>query len=209
MPVSRRASDDEDEVLVVYAETSAIVAISVPDDMYHGGAARIFDAVLERGNCQLVTSEWAIAEAASAIRKKITRSHRMRTGSEGERAAVDAKADESVARMIKLMRTMSKQGVLKIIKLGDMPINIAFLPAKVHEHAGRAVRDARGKFYRYRGVGPCDWPQFALAKHANASIIITSDMAFAGIAGNDKDFGHIRIQMINAPPIGLLTGKGE
>lgn len=209
MPGSRRASDDEGEELVVYAESSAIVAISIPDDMHHDGAARIFDAVLELSNCELVTSEWAIAEAAAAIRKKITWSHRMRAGSEEERAAVDAKADRAVVNMRKRMKDMEKEGHLAIMGMEDLPIDIASSPAKVHEHAGRAVRDARGRFYRYRGVGPCDWPQFALAKHANASVIITSDMAFADIEGNDKDFGHIRIQMINAPLIGLLTGKGD
>ena len=205
----RRASDDEGRALVVYAESSAIVAISVPDDMHHDGAALIFNAVRELGYCRLVTSEWAIAEAAVAIRKKITRSHRMRTGSEEERAAVDAEADEVVTQMFERMIGMEKRGHLVIMGIKDLPIDIASSPAKVHEHVGRAVRDARGKFYRYRGVGPCDWPQFALAKHANASVIITSDVAFADIEGNDKDFGHIKIQMINAPLIGLLTGKGE
>lgn len=205
----RRSGDDEDRALVVYAESSAIVAISILDDMHHDGAARIFNAVRELDGCRLVTSEWAIAEAAIAIRKKITRSHRMRTKSEEERAAVDANADEVVTQMLERVKSMEKWGHLAITGMEDLPIDIASSPAKVHEHAGRAVRDAHGRFYRYRGVGPCDWPQFALAKHANASVIITSDMAFADIEGNDKDFGHIKIQMINAPPIGLLTGKGD
>ncbi len=76
----------------------------------------------------------------------------------------------------------------------------------MREHAGRAVYSKGGRFYRYRGVGPCDWLQFELAEYANASVICTTDAAFADIEGNDEDFGHIRIQMTNASLIGPLIG---
>ncbi len=72
---------------------------------------------MERGNWQLVTSPLAIMEAAGSIRKKITRSHRLRSGSEEERANVNADAGRATARMFMYIDTMAKRGDLRILEL--------------------------------------------------------------------------------------------
>lgn len=69
------------------------------------------------------------------------------------------------------------------------------------EQVGRAVHTGKGKNYRYRGVGSYDWLNFLLARDSGATVICTTDAAFADIEGNDSEFGHIRIQMAGAPPI--------
>ena len=193
--------------LVVYLDSGTIVALTVADDMHHNDAVRTCDAAVRSGKCQLVTSPLAIMEAAGAIRKKITRSHRLRTGSEEGRANVIADANRAAAHMFWHTGVMEKHGVLAIMESGGWSPDFVRLPTKVREHPGRAVYTEGGRFYRYCGIGSCDWLQFALAEYANASVICTTDAAFADIEGNDEDFGHIRIQMTNGPLIDELTDE--
>ena len=199
-------NDDDAKGPVACLDSGTIVALTVADDMHHDGAVRTCKAAMERGNCQLVTSPLAIMEAAGAIRKKITRSHRLRSGSEEEQANVNADAGRATALMFMYIDTMVKRGDLKILDLRGWSPDFVRPSAKVREHAGRAVYSEGGRFYRYRGVGSCDWLQFELAEYADASVICTTDAAFADIEGNDEDFGHIRIQMTNGPLIGPLIG---
>ena len=199
-------NDDDAKGPVACLDSGTIVALTVADDMHHDGAVRTCDAAVKYGRCQLVISPLAIMEAAGAIRKKITRSHRQRSGNEEERANVIADASRGVAHMLNHVSNMTKQGTLRILELGSWSPDFVRLPTKVHEHVGCAVYTEGGKFYRYRGIGPCDWLQFAFAEYANASIICTTDAAFADIEGNDEDFGHIRIQMTSGPLIGPLIG---
>ncbi len=80
-------------------------------------------------------------EAIGAVRKKVTTSHKRRSGSEEERAAVDASADAAVYHMFKVADDMSKQGILKIMKQKRLPLDFAGMCDNALDHKGCAVDD--------------------------------------------------------------------
>ena len=192
----------------VYLDSGVIMALSDPEDMHHEDAVRTCSAAVNLGRCRLVTSPLAVMEAVGSVRKKVTTSHKLRSGSEAERARVDEDADRAAALTLDRIRYMDAQGLLKIVIPKGWSPDLALLHGRVLVHAGRAVRTAGGRNYRYRGVGPCDWLHFALAVAVRASAICTTDEAFADIEGNDEEFGRIRIQMARSPLIALLAGAG-
>ena len=192
----------------VYLDSGVIMALSDPDDLHHEDAVRTCRAAVDLGRCRLVTSPLAVMEAVGSVRKKVTMSHRLRSGSEAERARADGDADRAVALMLNRVNGMTRRGRLEIVNPEGWSPDLVLLYGRVLVHAGRAVRTAGGRNYRYRGVGPCDWLHFALAVEVGASAICTTDEAFAGVEGNDKEFGRIRIQMARSPLIDLLAGAG-
>ena len=110
--------------------------------------------------------------------------------------------------MLNRVNGMTRRGRLEIVNPEGWSPDLVLLYGRVLVHAGRAVRTAGGRNYRYRGVGPCDWLHFALAVEVGASAICTTGEALAGVEGNDKEFGRIRIQMARSPLIDLLAGAG-
>lgn len=187
-------------VLWVYLDSSVLVALAVAFDLHHNDAVRTCVALLQGGH-QLITSRLAIIEAIGAVRKKITMSHRYRSGSEEERAGVDADAAKAVEDLLKLIRDMVDQDSLKIVEPRRWSPDFSLLYGSAIEQAGHAVHTGNGKNYRYRGVGSCDWLNFLLALDSGASVICTADAAFADIEGSDSEFGHIKIQMVGGPLI--------
>ena len=118
---------------------------------------------------------------------------------------MDASADAAVYHMFKVADDMSKRGILKIMKQKRLPLDFAGMCDNALDHKGCAVDDG-GRMYRYRGIGAYDLVHYAFAEDAGASVIITSDAAFADIEGNDDKFGHIRVQLTGGPLIDLLGG---
>ena len=179
---------------LAYAESGALVALLVPSDAHHKDAVRIFHAMWRAGY-RIVVSPLTLMETFAAIRKKITASNRCRSGSEDERAGAEALVRESVRASHRLLNKFVKQDIIEIIEPENWSPDLLLLYAKVLEHEGYVLPAGKGRPFRYRGVGSCDWLQFALARHLGAAVILTTDAAFADIEGNDDEFGHIRIQM--------------
>ncbi len=190
----------------VFGETSAFVAVSVLEDIHHADAVRVLDAAVRSG-CRLITTHAVILELIGAVRKKVITSHKRQSGSEEERAGVEASADAAVARAIKIIYDMVRRGVLKIVAV-EKPHDYFGLCGKALVHSGHAVYVADNRACRHRGIGPFDLIHYASAEGAGASVIITSDAAFADIEGNDNEFGHIRVQLTGGPLIDLLGGDG-
>ena len=193
--------------IVAFVETSAFVAASVLEDIHHADAVRVLDAAVRSG-CRLITTYAVILELIWAVRKKVTMSHKRQSGSEEERASVEADADEAVARAIGIIDNMMEQGILEIVDADRVHPDYALLCSKEWMHRGHAVYMAKSRTYRYLGIGPFDLIHYAFAEGANASVIITSDAAFADIEGSDDMFGHIRVQLVGEPLIDLLGGDG-
>ena len=194
------ASDGGSKARMAYLDSSMIVAMALAIDLHHTGAIRTYEALRE-GGYRLVTSRLAVMEAVGAVRKKITVLHRHRSGSEEERAGVDAEAARAVEDMLGFIGNLVKRGTLRIAEPSGWSPDFTLLYGRVIEHTGRAVHSGKGRTYRYRGVGSCDWLHFLLARYLGASVICTADAAFADIEGNDGEFGHIRIQMVGGPLI--------
>ena len=190
----------------VYLDSGMIVALALLCDMRHSGASRIFDAARKHG-CEIVASRLAIMEAVGVVRRRTAESHRRRPGSGGEMAGVEAHVREAVSRMLGLVRGLEDAGILHIVEADGSTLDLFLLQRKVLEHVGRVITPAgRGKRFRYRGVGSCDWLHFWLAKCIGADVICTTDMALADIAGNGGEFGHIEAQTTRGPLIGLPGG---
>lgn len=204
----KASSDDEAEGPIVYLDSGVVVALAIPGDMHHGDAVRVCSAAVQRGGCRLITSPLAVMEAIAAVRKKVTTSHRLRSGSEEERAEVDADAGRAAALVIECVNGMVEQNILSVRELENWSPDLALLHSKVIKHAGRAVHAGAAKIYRYRGVGSCDWLHFAFAMDAGATVICTTDAAFADVEGNDSEFGRIRIQMAGGALISPVVGDG-
>ena len=183
---------------LAYAESGALVALLVPGDAHHEGAVRTLYAMWRAGY-RIVVSPLTLMETLAAIRKKITTSNRCRSGSEEERAGVEARAQNAVDDALELLDKKVKEEVLEIMEPENWSPDLLLLYAKVLEHAGYVLPAKKGRPFRYRGVGSCDWLQFALARHLGAAVIFTTDAAFADIEGGDDEFGHIRIQMASGP----------
>lgn len=201
------ASDGGGGVITIHIDASAFIAASVSTDIHHDDAIRGLEAAV-RNKCQLIISYVVILEAIGAVRKKIITSRRRRTGSEEERAEAEAHADEVVVRMLTFAYDLARQGILKIVEWKGDSLDFILLSNKALVHRGRAVDDG-GKMYRYRGIGAYDLIHYAFAEDVGASVIITSDAAFADIEGNDDKFGHIRVQLTGGPLIDLLGGGGQ
>ena len=193
---------------IAYLDSGALMALAIPADMHHDDAVRVCDAAVRRGGYRLVTSHLAVMEAIAVVRKRVTTSHRLRSGTEEERAGVDADAGRATAAMLKRVGDMVRRSMLLVMELEDWAPDLVLLRGKVHMHAGRAVQIAGGRIYRYRGVGSCDWLHFAIAKALGASVICTTDAAWADVEGNDEEFGHIGIQTTGGPLIAPLIGGG-
>ena len=189
----------------VFVETSVFVAVSVLDDIHHADAVRVLDAAVRNG-CRLITTYAVILELMGAVRKKVITSHKRQSGSEEERAGVEASADVAVARAIKIIYNMVRRGVLKIVMVKGKSHDYFGLCGKALVHSGHAVYVADNRAYRHKGIGPFDLIHYASAEGANAAVIITSDAAFADIEGNDDEFGHIKVQLTGGPLIDLLGG---
>ena len=190
----------------VYLDSGMIVALTLLCDMHHSGASRIFDAARKCG-CEIVTSRLAIMEAISVVRKRTAESHKRRSGNGGELAGVEAHVREAVSRMLGLVSGLENSGILDVMETDGGALDLFLLQRKVLEHVGRVKMPATvGKRFWHRGVGSCDWLHFWLARHIGADVICTTDMAFADIAGNDNEFGHIKVQTTRGPLIGLLGG---
>lgn len=200
-------SDVAEGGIIGYVDTSSYMAATITWDMHHDDAIRVFDAAVRSG-CVLIISYAVILEAIGAVRKKVTTSRKRRSGSEEERAGVDASANAAVAHMFKVTDNMFRQGMLRIIKQKRPPLDFADLCGNALDHKGRAVDDG-GKMYRYRGIDAYDLVHYAFAEGAGASVIITSDAAFADIEGNDDKFGHIKVQLTGGPLIDLLGGDSS
>ena len=197
-----------DDRPIAYLDSGALMALAIPDDMHHDDAVRVCDAAVRRGVYRLVTSHLAVMEAMAVVRKRVTTSHRLRSGTEEERAGVDADAGRATDDMLRRISDMVDSSFLSIMELEDWAPDLVLLRGKVYRHAGRAVRIAGGRIYRYRGVGSCDWLHFAIAVALGASVICTTDAAWADVEGNDEEFGHIRIQTTSGPLIAPLIGGG-
>ena len=193
----------------VYLDSGVIVALALLGDMHHLGASRIFDAARKCGY-EIVTSRLAIIEAVGVVRKRTAESHKRRSGSGGELAGVETHVREAVSRMLGLVRGLENSGILDVVEIDGGAPDLSLLHRKILEHVGRVMMPAAaGKRFRHRGVGSCDWLHFWLARHIGADVICTTDMAFADIAGNDDEFGHIEVQTTRGPLIGLLGGGAD
>ena len=119
---------------------------------------------------------------------------------------MDAHVQSTVKEALRLLNWMVKQGIIEIIEPENWSPDLLLLYAKVLEHAGYVLSVGKGRPFRYRGVGSCDWSHFALAKYLlGAEVILTADVAFADIAGNDDEFGHILVQLASGPLVGPLA----
>ena len=164
----------------------------------------MFDKIRGRGY-RIIVSSLTRMETFGSIRKKFATSIKCRSGSEGERAGVDAHVRNAVKDAFGLLDEMVNQGIIEIIEPEDWSPDLFLLYTKVLEHAGYVLHVKKGRPFRYRGVGSCDWLHFALARYLGAKAILTADAAFADIAGNDDEFGHIVIQMASGPLAGPLA----
>ena len=199
------ASDGAEGGVDAYVEASVLVAKTVIEDVHHADAARVLDEVARSG-WRLVTTYAVILEVIDAVRRKVIASHRRQSGGEAEQAGVEASGEDAVARAIKIIEDMVKHGILKIVAVEGGSPDFSRLCDKALAHRGRAVYMASSKSYRHRGIGAFDLMHYAFARDAGASVIITSDAAFADIEGSDDEFGHIRVQLTGKPLIDLLGG---
>ena len=135
-----------------FVETSEFVAASVLEDIHHADAVRVLDAAVRSG-CRLITTYAVILELIGAVRKKVITSHKRQSGSEEERAGVEASADAAVARAIEIIEDMVDRGVLKIVAV-EKSHDYFGLCGKALVHSGHAVYVADNRAYRHtRGSG--------------------------------------------------------
>ena len=173
--------------------------------MHHAGASSAMDAAWNNG-WEVITSWLVVMEALGVVRRRVTEDHRYKSGSDEEREEVDRAVREATSAFLKHMRTMRRQKRLRIVELdGWFPAPSRIL-SKMLEHAGFTVPGRAGQICRYRGIGLLDWLHIIFARAAGATVICTTDKAFADIAGNDGEFGHIQIQLTSVGAIGPLYG---
>ena len=192
----------------LYFDSGMIIALFLAYDMHREGALRVLEAAGRHG-CRLITSRLAIMEAVAVVRRKAAESHRRQSGSGWELAGVRDHVDGAAAELLEFVDAMKGRHGLHIVEVDDRQLDLALVNRKAFEHAGRVIAPAkRGKRYRHRGVGACDWLHFWLALLLGADMICTTDAAFADIAGNDDVFGHIMVQLTRGPLVGPLAGGG-
>lgn len=181
-----------------YLDSGILVALTMGTaDMHHDGAVEVCDEVVRDG-CRPVTSPLAVMEMIGVVRRRTAMSHKCKPGRGEDLLAADADMRRAVALALAIINNMEIQGRLTIMGAAGWSPDFVLLQCKMLEHAGRTVSGRRSRTCRYRGVGSYDWFHYALAREAGASVICTTDAALADIAGNDGEFGHIRI---------LLTGR--
>ena len=202
------ASDDMEDEIIGYVDTSSFMAITIAEDVHHDDAIRAINAAVRSG-WRLIISHMVIFEAISAVCKRITTSYKHQSGSKEEQAGVEATANATVAHMFKILGRMVKQGILGIARQDGWSPDFSHLCDKALAHKGRTVYVVSSKSYRHRGIGAFDLMHYAFARDAGASVIITSDAAFADIEGSDDEFGHIRVQLTGEPLIRLPGGGAE
>ena len=196
-------ANNEDEPSV-YAESSSVFAALVPHDAHHQDVVKMLKEIRRRGY-RVVVSPLTLMETFASIRRKSTTSNMCRLGSEDERAGVEAHVQNTVNDARRRLRRLVKQGIIEIIEPENWSPDLLLLYAKVLKHAGYVLPVDKGRPFRHRAVGSYDWLHFALAKYLGAVAILTTDVAFADIAGNDDEFGHILIQLASEPLIGPLA----
>ena len=171
--------------------------------MHNAGAAGAC-AVARQGRFRAAASRLAAMEAAGAIRRRITSSHRYRSGDDDERRAVDERARGAAAALLGLVDDMKGHGRLEVVDMEGWSPDLAVLCGRMLEHAGYTVPGSKGQTCRHRGIGSYDWLHIAFARDAGVTVICTTDAAFADIAGNDDEFGHIGIQLTSTGAVGPL-----
>lgn len=190
--------------LSVYPESSALFAALVPTDAHHQDVVRMLDEMWRSGY-RIIVSLLTLMETFASIRRKSTTLNTCRLGSEEERASVEAHVQNAVKDARRRLSRLVEQGIIEIVEPENWSPDLLLLYAKVFEHAGYVLPVDKGRPFRHRAVGSYDWLHFALAKYLGAVAILTTDMAFADIAGNDDEFGHILIQLASEPLIGPLA----
>ena len=128
--------------------------------MHYADAIRVFDAV-RRSDYRLITSPLAIAETIGVTRKRTATSYRCRPGHGEDLRHVDDMVREAVARAIRLLDNLSRQGFLIILDIPGWPFDLSRVYYKMLEHPGRTV-PWHGKSCRHLGIDSCDWPHMAL-----------------------------------------------
>ena len=97
---------------IAFYDTGMIVALARgPADPHYEGVARL-DAFARRNKWRVITSPLAIMEAVDVVRKRTATSHRYRSGSGKERAAVDAEVRLAAADLHEIVTDMTIQGRL-------------------------------------------------------------------------------------------------
>ena len=143
-------------------------------------------------------------EAVGVIRRRITEKHKYRSGSDKEREEVDKIVRRAVDAFFDLVGSMKDQNILRVVEIEGWFPSPAAVHAKMMEHAGYTVPGRAGRICRYRGIGIFDWVHIMFARAARADAICTTDKAFADVAGNDAEFGHIMMQLTSVGAIGPL-----
>ena len=131
----------------VYAESSALLAVLVPGDLHHRDAVEMFDKIRGRGY-RIIVSSLTLMETFGSIRKKFATSIKCRSGSEGERAGVDAHVRNAVKDAFGLLDEMVNQGIIEIIEPEDWSPDLFLLYTKVLEHAGYVLHVKKGRPFR-------------------------------------------------------------
>lgn len=190
-------TNNEDDP-IVYPESSALFAALVPTDAHHQDVVKMLHEIWRRGY-RITVSLLTLMETLASIRRKSTTSKTCRSGSEEERAGVEAHVQDIINVAFGLLDKLVNEGIIEIIEPEEWSPDLLLLYAKMLEHAGYVLPVNKGRPFRHRAVGSYDWLHFALAKYLGAVAILTTDMAFADIAGNDDEFGHILIQLASEP----------
>ncbi len=188
----------------VYPESSVVFAALVPTDAHHRDVVKMIDEIQRRG-FRIIVSPLTLMETFASIRRKSATSNMCRLGSEDERAGVEAHVQNTVKDARGRLSRLVKQGIIEIVEPENWSPDLLLLYAKLLEHAGYVLPVDKGRPFRHRAVGSYDWLHFALAKYLGAVAILTTDVAFADIAGNDDEFGHILIQLASEPLVGPLA----
>lgn len=184
----------------VYFDSGVIIALARgPEDMHYSSAVKLKEMANQSGR-PVITSKLAIMEAIGVIRKRNAMSRKYMTGSDKEGEEADDDAQQAVAHMLEAVALAKAQGLIRIAELKGWSPDLDLLYTKMLMHAGSTRPGKKGRTGRHRGVGACDWFHFTIAKDAGATTICTTDAALADIAGNDDDFGHIRILLTGSLP---------
>ena len=198
--------------MIAFLDAGVLVALylGIADRHYAGVVAAL--AAAQKNGWILITSRFAVMEAVGVIRRRITEDHRYRSGSDRERVEVDRGVRWAINDFLDLVDTMKIQRRLRVVEIEGWFPSASAVHAKMMEHAGYTVPGRAGRICRYRGIGLFDWVHIMFARAARADAICTTDKAFADVAGNDAELGHIMMQLTNVGPIGPLydlSGNGR
>ena len=192
----------EERKPLAYLDSGVLVALALGiADMHYDGVVRMCSEAMRSGY-QLATSPLAIMETIGVVRRRTAASHKCRPGNGEDLMASDAGVRRAVAHALVIINAMKIQGTLIIVGAEGWSPDFVLLERKMLEHEGRTVHGKRSRTCRHRGIGMHDWFHYAMAKYAGASVICTTDAAFADIAGNDSEFGHIQVWLAGGPAPG-------